>query len=76
MKWFGESWGAPICDVAERVERPAADCMYCARALVDGDRGVVMPFAGVPGDPPWLAAHLDCFLESLGIKNDRYPCRA
>lgn len=68
MKWFGESWNAPICEPAEHVERPNLECMYCDAELVDGDQGVVMPYLEDPDSPvSWVAAHLDCFLGAIGV---------
>lgn len=68
MKWFGETWHAPICEPSEHVERPEAECMYCDAELVDGDRGVVMPYLEDLEKPAtWVAAHLECFLGALGL---------
>lgn len=69
MKWFGTDWKAPICEETPQVEVPVGEaCYLCERSIEATDRGVVMPFMGVPGDPPELTAHLDCFAQSMGMK--------
>lgn len=75
MKWFGESWGAPVCTTTEKVEvAPDTPCFSCSKPILPGDRGVVLPFVGRlddSGEFPW---HLDCFLESLGLKEQPNAC--
>jgi hypothetical protein len=46
VKWFGEDWGAPLCQIAEQVERPAVHCYMCLMPLGEKSRGIVMPFSG------------------------------
>lgn len=66
MKWFGKNWGAPICENPHTPTPVGTPCYLCEdKPIQEGDRGVVMPFCGNPGDPPELAAHLRCFLLSV-----------
>lgn len=68
MKWFGQSWGAPVCDTVPHVETPVGSiCVLCDRPIAEGDRGFVIPFSGPPGSPPELAHHKRCFLWSVGV---------
>lgn len=65
MKWFGNSWGAPISDKGEHVATPVGvSCLYCGDEIDDGDRGVVLPYPGKPKDE--VAYHLHCFLTATG----------
>ena len=45
MKWFGPaSWGAPICEEAERAEPPTGDgCLHCLEPIENGDQDMVRP---------------------------------
>lgn len=71
VKWFGESWGAPICDPRTHIETPDGEaCPECHKSIRPGDQGLEIPFIGRPEDPTVLDWHLDCFLKSIGIKGD------
>jgi hypothetical protein len=63
MKWFGQSWGAPICTTVTHVATPVDTC--CARcdlAIESDDQGLMIPNeAGV-----LLSFHLTCFLHAVG----------
>jgi hypothetical protein len=69
MKWFGKSWGAPVCEPDEQVETPIGrPCAHdCGKEISAGDRGVVLPYYGRTSEPADLAYHLGCFLRSIGI---------
>lgn len=55
MPWFGESWGAPVCDPAEHVETPfGAVCIHCDELIDEDDAGFVYMNGPV--------AHRDCFI--------------
>lgn len=60
--WFGESWGAPVCEPDRHMPTPVGDkCVDCAQLITADDRGMIIPFAGMT--PPVLESHhLDCFL--------------
>lgn len=69
MKWFGEHWGAPICD-NEHVEVPTEPCVACEMPFKANDRGIILPFAGLPEDPPELPYHHRCLMVHLGIASE------
>lgn len=70
MKWFGEKWAAPICEIADHVPTPTGECFAnCGKPIVEGDRGIVTPFHGGEEDPRTEANfHLKCFLSMVGLK--------
>jgi hypothetical protein len=58
MPWFGESWGAPVCDPADHVETPVgAVCLWCVDLIDEQDSGYV--YANGP------AAHEECCLRQV-----------
>lgn len=66
MKWFGEHWGAPVCDLGEHVPTPVGTpCVWCAEDIADGDQGFVIP--GVASDGATVDAHfhMECQLRSI-----------
>lgn len=77
IRWFGKSWGAPICGYSYQVPAPVGElCLSCRKEIVEGERGFVM--AGSMGiDHTFTmeidgklysllcAYHVDCFLESI-----------
>jgi hypothetical protein len=61
-RWFGQTWGAPVCDPRAHVEAPVGEpCLRCHRPIEAGDQGVTIPYGTVPA--PW---HLDCWLREIG----------
>ena len=71
MKWFGASWGAPVCEPQDHVPCPEGrECPMCLKALQAGDQGVLLPFLGARegGDPPDQPYHIRCFLKSVGVE--------
>jgi hypothetical protein len=72
VNWFGESWLAPACDPADRVETPIGlECAHCDERIVVGDRGVFLN-----GDP--RPFHFECFIRgvigSVGHQKGSCPC--
>ena len=75
MRWFGESWGAPVCDPAMRMATPVgASCLFCPRAISAGDSGFCLPSASLIAKKvavsvgswnPVYAAHKDCMLRNI-----------
>lgn len=68
-KWFGKSWGAPVCEDSPHVETPeGALCPYCTKTIGPDDSGLIIPyirdFSEPATDEPW---HIDCWRKSLGI---------
>lgn len=74
MKWFGKSWGAPVCSF-EHIPTPVgAECFgNCGSPIAEGDRGIVTPFSGGEDDPRTEAPyHLYCFLAAVGVRPKRH----
>lgn len=67
LKWFGASWGAPVCAPEDQTPVPVDRCVVCEKQFFDDDQGIILPFVGEPDDPTELAYHLACFREALGI---------
>jgi len=68
MWWFGESWGAPICDPRTHIVLNSGhECFACKRDLHEGDRGFVVAHVDALEGVARLPWHRDCFLQSLGI---------
>jgi hypothetical protein len=67
MKWFGESWGAPLCSEEDRIETPVnEECFGCDKLVVEGEQGVVLPFMADKNDPRTTAPyHKDCFIRGI-----------
>jgi len=66
MKWFGESWGAPVCTAEDHIETPVGDdCGYCDDLIEEGDRGFRMPFVGDPSGRGYMNAHQACLLMAV-----------
>jgi hypothetical protein len=71
MKSFG--YDAPDPRI-KRVPAPVGTkCYLCKRDIVEGDRGVILPFSGGPDDPPELSAHLPCFGQAVGVPVPPWP---
>jgi hypothetical protein len=68
VRWFGESWHAPICDPLAKVATPtAAKCVHCSLYIDSDSQGVVIS-ASVDIDPSGrVAYHLACFLQEIGV---------
>jgi hypothetical protein len=79
LRWFGDSWLAPVCDPRSHIPTPVGQhCLDCRVKIEQGDRGVTFPYSRTrsghyPPDSPedWLISnephHLACFLASMGI---------
>lgn len=66
MHWFGETWGAPICDPDDRVGTPVGDrCLLCDEEIEPLDQGVITPFVNEHGRAKLVPEHLDCFLDTV-----------
>lgn len=64
MKWFGDSWGAPICQPEEWAPTPTHKaCLECSEDIRLGDRGFLVPYSK---DGSYVAFHLQCMLGSVG----------
>lgn len=78
--WFGESWGAPVCEEDNHLPTPVgAFCLSCEEAIEPTDAGVVTAQSGLDElaaalDPSdvllvdghrLVAHHLPCHLRSV-----------
>ena len=74
LRWFGESWGAPVCEPELHVETPVDmvclghDHMHSTRSsfIKAGDQGVTLPDYGRTDRVTRVAYHLDCWLHEVG----------
>jgi hypothetical protein len=58
MKWFGESWGAPMNNDCPNVPPPVGEmCSHCGEGIVAKDTGVI--YANGP------VAHRNCFIRGV-----------
>lgn len=71
-RWFGESWGAPVCDDTPHVATPVGSSCICCGALVrDGDRGLSiarLPFPELGAETVAVifdVVHLECWVKNL-----------
>ena len=75
MKWFGETWNAPVNDNPHTKTPIGQPCWFCEKAISDEDQGLVLPFyrekPPADGTGPFKVFdanyHLDCFLQSVGV---------
>lgn len=68
VKWFGESWGAPICAPEEKRDTPVGSlcCCGCGRAIQEGDQGLLLWTLGAkPHEVGYGAWLYDCFWHSI-----------
>lgn len=67
MKWFGESWGAPVCEPEEHVRTPDGEVCPCGclTIIYPGDAGFVIPHVQEDGFVELLAWHRDHFLRTV-----------
>ncbi len=66
MQWFGESWGAPVCDPKTHIPTPVgSSCAACSAPIAAADCGVHLPFVGDPSGKGYLDYHHLCFLRSI-----------
>lgn len=72
VRWFGESWKAPICDPRAHVGTPVG--MNCSghdhlhgplsEKIRESDQGIMVPFLG---ENRYVAYHLQCWFHELGL---------
>lgn len=68
VRWFGDSWHAPVNDPRARVESPVDQrCIHCHLWIGPADRGVTIPYLNVDTGPTTVAYHLKCFLDEIGV---------
>jgi hypothetical protein len=67
VRWFGESWGAPVNETTEHVETPVGQpCEECRVQIKADDSGFLIPDAvpllGEAHESPW---HFDCLMRHV-----------
>lgn len=68
MKWFGATWGAPICNPAHHVDTPIGQaCAGCNAPIGAESWGVVVPHVGAEGHVSEWAYHRRCWMIALGF---------
>jgi hypothetical protein len=76
LRWFGDSWDAPVCDPRAHVDTPVGSPCWGHEHLhgplrpaviEDGDQGVTLPY--YPGEQTvvTIAYHLRCWLHEVGV---------
>jgi hypothetical protein len=66
VRWFGDSWGAPVCEPRTHIETPVGDdCAGCERAIQAEDIGITMPSVSVADALGRATFHLDCFMREV-----------
>jgi hypothetical protein len=64
MRWFGEPWGARICDTTPRAETPVGGrCFLCPAPIGERDAGFILP--RYTTTTSYAIAHRGCFILSL-----------
>jgi mannose-6-phosphate isomerase-like protein (cupin superfamily) len=73
MRWFGEPWGARICDTAPQVSTPVgAPCFLCPEPIEQDDREFVVPTFS--RSAAYAVTYRGCFIQSLlGYENGAAP---
>jgi hypothetical protein len=62
MKWFGESWNAPVNRDVPHAPTPVGQpCLFCPVPIATGDRGYLIPSV----DGAYRPAHRDCLMVSV-----------
>ena len=71
--WFGESWGAPVCDPVNHKPTPVGEvCLMCKEPIAADDQGLTIPHASMEGIE-LRSMHIDCFLKNVGVDRTRPP---
>ena len=65
MKWFGQGWGAPICDIRTKTIVPTwLCCTECDKKFKGDDQGLLLPNQE---GKHIVAYHVVCFLRAVGV---------
>jgi len=63
--WFGQSWGAPICQTTPHVETPVGEaCVWCDEPVAPDDSGLVM-LGIIDGKAGVACYHVECSVRSI-----------
>jgi len=73
MRWFGQSWGAPVCASYtfvpyEKVPAFCKLCIACEKPITESDHGLMMPHLPF-NRSEWMVCgwHLQCLMENMGL---------
>ena len=66
-QWFGESWGAPVCEPAQHTATPTGEpcAELCGDPIEERDQGFLIPLLREDREPVLLAYHRMCFLRTI-----------
>lgn len=63
MRWFGESWGAPVNDETQHVPTPVGSkCYLCTKPITESSVGFAFP---VTWEDEVLYAHRGCLMNAV-----------
>jgi len=66
VRWFGKSWGAPVCDPRAHIPTPIGSrCEGCGHPVTEDDNGVTMPYWDGTSRPGFVAFHRECNLRHV-----------
>lgn len=61
VQWFGQSWDAPICEIAPKAEVPVGRvCGWCGETFGPEDSGLLLD-----ADETTMPYHVECQLRSV-----------
>jgi hypothetical protein len=66
VRWFGASWGAPICERDNECDTPSTPCLRCGLPFGADDQGVVQANIDEHRQLSYRGQHIDCHLAGLG----------
>lgn len=67
MRYFGEPWGAAVCDTGEHVPTPVGwACYACSFPVFAGDQGLLLE-TWRDDHYELIPVHLDCLTRMVGV---------
>lgn len=74
--WFGESWGAAVCDPNHHVATPIGQpCLRCLEPIFLGNQGILKPHVTLGGGVTLRPQHITCLLMSFTHPPECPHCR-
>jgi hypothetical protein len=65
MRWFGESWGAPVCEDTAHADTPVGEeCDACPEPIEGDDQGFLLPFYDTDAVSE-IAYHRGCLMGAI-----------
>lgn len=66
MRWFGTSWGAPVCEPETHVPTPVGKtCFRCGEPIANRDDGIIMPYVNEHGEVSMEPWHYECNMREI-----------